>query len=285
MTIVVIGADGQLGTDLIKQDKKIVPLIISDIDITDIEQSRYVLGKIRPEVVINTAAYNRVDDCEDEPDPAFAINAIAVSKLALVCKEIKSSLVHISTDYVFSGDSSKPYCEEDAPHPKSIYGISKLAGEYALRYILDQYYIIRTSGLFGAAGCLGKGGSNFIEAVIKRAKSGAPVQVVNDEIVSPTYTYDLAKKILEILAYKNYGIYHVVNEGCCSWHDFAKKIFDFLQIDVGLLPVSGEQFKSKARRPKYSVLEKTKLKELGLDNLRTWDQALQAYLKEKRYIS
>ena len=285
MKIAVIGADGQLGFDLMKLEPKAIGLTIKEIDITDLEKSQQVLTAIKPEVVINTAAYHHVDDCEDHPGPAFQVNAIGAGHLAKICNSIHSSLVHISTDYVFSGDKGAPYSEEDIPNPQSTYGVSKLAGEQMISYLLPQHFIVRTSGLYGTAGCLGKGGTNFIEGMVKRAKSGQPLKVVNDEIIGPTYTRDLAEKILEIIDTNSYGIYHITNRGQCSWYEFTLKIFELMKLKVAVSPTTGAEFKAKAKRPTYSVLAHEHLQRLGLDNIRSWQEALQAYLAEKGYIA
>jgi dTDP-4-dehydrorhamnose reductase len=285
MKIAVIGADGQLGTDLLKHNPSLIPLTLKDLDICNLDQCRKVFSEIKPEVVINTAAYHHVDDCEDHADLALKVNVIGPRNLAIVCKELNIELVHISTDYVFAGDKMAPYSEDEQPKPQSTYGVSKLAGEQMVQYLLPKHYIVRTCGLYGTAGCLGKGGTNFVEGMVKRAKSGQALKVVNDEFVGPTYTYDLAQKLLEIIKLKSYGLYHITNSGVCSWYDFAKKIFDLMGLKVDLSPTTGAEFKAKAKRPSYSVLAHQHLKLLGIDNLRSWDLALKAYLIEKQYIS
>jgi len=284
MKIAVIGADGQLGTDLIKLDKTLIPLTISDLDITDLKMTQEVLEKYSPDAVINTAAYNRVDDAEDNPEVALRINTIGARNLAYCCLKANTSLVHISTDYVFSGEKNSPYFEEDDPNPKSVYGISKLAGEQMVEYLVPNHFTIRTAGLYGTAGCLGKGGSNFVENMIKFSKEKDQLNVVDDEIVSTTNSRDLSKKILELIPLKAYGLYHITNSGQCSWFEFANKIFEYLSINVNIKPIKTEELKSKAHRPKYSVLGHGHLKKLGIDDLQTWEKALKAYLIEKGHI-
>jgi dTDP-4-dehydrorhamnose reductase len=284
MKIVVIGADGQLGSDLIKLEPKAVGLTIADLDITDQAGSRCVLEKLKPELIINTAAYHRVDDCEDHADQAFAVNADGPDNLARICRELGAALVHISTDYVFAGDKGSPYHETDIPNPTSVYGASKLEGEKRVSAVLPQHYIVRTCGLYGAAGCLGKGGTNFVEGMINKAKEEKPIKVVNDEIVGPTYARDLAAKLLQIVQRPEYGLYHVTNGGQCSWYEFAEEIFRLIGATIKVEPVSGAEFKAKAKRPAYSVLAHDRLKKLELDDLRSWQDALKAYLKEKSYI-
>jgi dTDP-4-dehydrorhamnose reductase len=284
MKILIIGADGQLGKDLQKVIDKaeIIPLTISDIDVVSKQQTVEVIKKHRPDVVINTSAYHRVDDCEDNDLPAFQVNAIGVKNICLACKETDSALVHISTDYVFDGNKGTPYTEDDCPNPGTVYGISKLAGELYARYMLKKHFVIRTCGLFGIAGCLGKGGGNFIESMLKLSKEKPVLRVVDDQIVGPTYTLDLANKINQLIRTQHYGLYHVTNKGQCSWYDFAAKIFDLTGTKVKLEKATTSEFKSKATRPAYSVLEHRNLKKIGLDDMRTWDKALEAYLAEKK---
>jgi dTDP-4-dehydrorhamnose reductase len=286
MKILIIGADGQLGTDLCKviPKKEQIPLTIMDIDISDGKKTMSVIKKYSPDVVINTAAYHHVDKCEDNKDLAFSVNAEGPKNVAFACKEAGASLVHISTDYVFDGEKGSPYVETDAPHPLSVYAQSKYAGEQNVKDILDKYFIVRSTGLYGAAGCLGKGGTNFVEGMLKRAASQPELKVVTDEILSPTYTLDLADKINQLARTKHYGLYHIVNHGACSWYDFATKIFELVGKQVVIQKTTSAEFKAKARRPKYSVLKNAHLEELGMDDMRTWQEALRAYLIEKGHL-
>jgi len=273
-----------LGCDLLKLDPSLAPLTIKDLNVTREDEAEKVLKKLKPQVIINTSAFHRVDDCEDDPTPAFAVNTYGARNLALIAKKLGATLLHISTDYVFSGDKKLPYSETDPADPQSVYGISKLAGEKMIEYLLPEHFIVRSSGLYGTAGCLEKGKTNFVESMIGRADKGQPLKVVDDEVLSPTYTLDLAQKVLEIIPRKSYGLYHITNAGQCSWYQFTKKIFDLLKMKVDLSPTTGDQFKSKAKRPKYSVLKHDHLKRLGLDDLRPWEAALEAYLKEKGHL-
>ncbi len=284
--VLIIGADGQLGTDLQKVIDKteLIPLTINDIDITNKDLTREVILKHSPDFIVNTAAYHNVDACEDNDETALKVNAIGVKHLALAAKELSAVLIHISTDYVFAGNKGKPYIEDDPPSPKSVYGISKLAGEYYVQYLLDKYFIIRTSGLYGVAGCMGKGGTNFVENMLRLAKSKKELKVVTDQIISPTYTLDLAKKINELMRTGKFGVYHITNNGSCSWYEFAKKIFELTGTKIKLEKASSDEFKTRAWRPPYSVLKNKKLQELGMDDMRLWEDALQAYLKEKEHI-
>ena len=282
MKVVIIGANGQLGTDLCKvfQDSQVIPLTHADIEVTDINSVRAVLTKVKPDVVINTAAYVRVDDCEVYPKRTFSVNAIGAKNVAITTQDVGAILVHISTDYVFNGEKGEPYHEEDCPHPINTYGISKLAGEYYVE-LLKKYYIIRISSLFGAAGARGKGG-NFVETIIQKTRNQEPITVVDDMVISPTYTKDAAKIVREITK-RNlpYGIYHAANSGYCSWYDFAQSIFGLLNLDVELKRIQTNNLILRARRPMFSALDITKLSKLGL-KMRSWQDALKEYLQEKR---
>jgi len=286
MKILIIGADGQLGTDLCKviPKKEQVPLTIKDIDVTDREKTLAVIKKHSPNIIINTAAYHNVDKCEDEPALAFAVNAEGVKHVAEACRENRAVLVHISTDYVFDGEKGSPYVETDPPNPLSVYAKSKYTGEQNVRETLEEYFIVRSAGLYGVAGCLGKGGTNFVEGMLKRAETQPELKVVTDEVLSPTYTLDLAGKINQLARTKHFGLYHVVNHGECSWHEFACKIFEFLGRKITIHKVNASEFKTKARRPKYSVLRNVNLEKIGLDNMRPWQEALKAYLMEKGHL-
>ncbi|HTY13514.1 MAG TPA: dTDP-4-dehydrorhamnose reductase [Candidatus Omnitrophota bacterium] len=287
MKIVVIGADGQLGTDLGKVIPKteMVPLTIKDIDITDPKKVETVISGLKPDIIINTAAYHRVDDCEANDLEAYRVNAHGARNLAIAAREIGAAIVHISTDYVFSGERSEPYSESDLPNPKTAYGISKLAGELFVGYLNPRHYIVRTCGLYGVAGCLGKGGGNFVENMLKRVKDGQVPRVVIDEFVGPTYTHDLAAKLYELARSDKYGLYHITNSGQCSWWEFASEIFKILKMDVKVEKTTAAEFKAKAHRPKYSVLGNQNLKKAGLAPMRPWKEALTDYLTERGHLS
>jgi len=282
--VVLIGSNGQLGTDLVKElcGWDLSGLTHQELDICDLNRARMVLSKNTPEAVINTAAYNRVDDCESEVEKAFQINAFGVRNLAQVCTELDCVLVHLSSDYIFGGEKREPYREDDTPNPLSVYGTSKLAGEYFVRNVCRKHFIVRTSGLFGVAGSSGKGG-NFVETMIRLAREGKPIRVVDDQITTPTYTKDLAHKIRELLLTNAYGMYHVTSSGHCSWYEFAEKIFEFLGLRPDIGPTPTEQYGQRARRPSYSVLAHDKIRELRLDDMSPWPKGLELYLSEKGY--
>jgi dTDP-4-dehydrorhamnose reductase len=278
MRILIIGANGQLGRDIIKVFKEIelIPLTHHEIEITDFFQSKKTIEKYSPEIVINTAAFHNVPECEKYPDKAFLVNSIGVKNLAEICREHNLTLVHISTDYVFDGKKNNPYTEEDVPNPLNAYGISKLAGEFFAKKV-EMHYIIRVASLFGIGGCRAKGGRNFVKAMLNFAKTKDVVQVTSNIICSPTYTVDAAMKIKEILEKKlPSGIYHVANDGTCSWYEFAVEIFK----QIGAKTKVEERIESEeiagVKRPLYSPLRSTKIKPL-----RHWKEALKAYLKEE----
>jgi dTDP-4-dehydrorhamnose reductase len=254
-----------------------------ELDIRDLERVRRALSRVNPEIVINTAAFNRVDDCEDDPETAFSVNAFGARNLARVCAELHCALMHISTDYVFGGEKSVPYTEYDAPNPLSVYGGSKLAGEYFVRNICPKHFIVRTSGLYGAAGSKGKGG-NFVETMVRMAGAGKPLRVVDDQVLTPTYTRDLAGKLEELARTEAYGLYHMTNRGQCSWYEFAARIFNILSLEPDFGPTTSKAFGAKARRPAYSVLAATKLGQLGIADLPPWESALERYLLEKGHL-
>lgn len=285
MKIAIIGADGQLGSDLLKvlKGNELLPLYYPDFDVTKPEKARNILFKLRPEIVINTSAYNRVDNCETNSVEAFLLNSIAVRDLALICRERGFIFVHFSTDYVFDGKKKFPYIEDDRPNPLSMYGVSKLAGEYFVRNILEKYFLIRTCGLYGEAGCWGKG-TNFVDTMVSLGGKGKPLRVVNDQWVTPTSTAELALKIEELIKTNHYGLYHLTNEGQCTWFEFALAIFSLMGKKAQLVPIDSKTYGSKALRPTFSVLENKKAKEIGLSEFSPWRKALKDYLIKKGYI-
>ena len=288
MRILITGANGQLGADLCKvlQDRALTPLTHTDVDIADMDSVKDVFRKYRPDIVINTAAFVRVDDCESDKDKAYLVNAFGAQNLAVVSQEIGAKLVHISTDYVFGGESeprTTPYTEFDTPVPLSIYGKSKLAGENLVQHLCSKYFIIRTSGLFGIAGSSGKGG-NFVETMLRLGRERDELKVVNDQVFSPTHTKDLAKKIAQLITTEYYGIFHITNKGVCSWYEFTKEILRLAGLTVSVVPITSDQYPQKARRPCFSVLDNYHLRLLGMDDMRPWQEALKDYLREKGHI-
>ncbi len=281
--IAIIGANGQLGHDLVKvfKGKGTVALTHKDIEIVNQRRTEAVLGRIEPDIVINTAAYHRVEDCEKEYARAFEVNGIGSANLARVAEKLGFALVHISTDYVFDGKKRKPYREDDAPNPLNTYGLTKLAGEYYVKNLCARHYVVRTSGLYGLARCRAKGG-NFVDTMLRLAREQPELKVVDDQLFVPTYALDLAKKIKELVAKDKkdrYGTYHIANSGQCSWYEFAAKIFELEGLrGVNLKKTTSAEFRSKVMRPAYSVLGSNRLKSIGLKPLRSWQDALKEYM-------
>ena len=288
MKVLVTGANGQLGTDLCKvlRDFELIPLTDKDIEISDMSSVKQAFSKYKPDVIINTAAYVRVDDCEDEKDKAFSVNALGARNVAGVAQELRAKLVHLSTDYVFGGEAeprTTPYTEFDTPVPLSIYGKSKLAGENLARHFCLRHFIVRTSGLFGVAGSMGKGG-NFIETMLKLSREREELRVVDDQVFSPTYSRDLARKIVQLMTTDYYGIFHITNRGACSWYEFTREILKLAGIKTPVVPITSDQYPQKARRPRYSVLDNSHLRLLGMDDMRPWQEALKDYLVARGHI-
>jgi dTDP-4-dehydrorhamnose reductase len=279
------GASGQLASDLKIHLKHhdLLPFSHAELDITDAARLNEVLERMRPDLLINTSAYHRVDECESNMEKSFEVNAFAVKRLGELCRKLGAGVMHFSTDYVFGGERSVPYTEDDAPGPLSVYGASKLAGEYLLRNALESHYVVRTCGLFGVAGSSGKGG-NFIETMMKLAREGKSIRVVSDQVLTPTSTTDLAKKCAELIETGRFGLYHITSDGECSWFEFAQTIFALAGLEADLKATTSREFGAPARRPRYSVLENRRLKELLLDDLRPWRAALTEYMERKGYL-
>ena len=284
--VLLIGANGQLGSDLrlALAGPGLVPLTREGLDVTDTAAVERVLGAVRPDWVVSTAAYHRVDDIESDPRAAFAVNAVAVHHLARAAARLDARLVHFSTDYVFGGAGDGPHAEEAPPAPLSAYGVSKLAGELAVRNASARHVVVRSSGLYGAAGSSGKGG-NFVETMLRLAREGKPVRVVDDQITTPTYTADLAAAVARLLAVDPPGgVYHLTNAGACTWFEFARRIFSIAGLAVDVAPITSEALAAPARRPRNSVLANHRLGALGLTPLRPWPEALRAYLAARGHL-
>ncbi len=284
MKIIIIGSTGQLGTDLMKTLKhkhEVIGLTHQDIEVTDYN-SCLILKKHHPDVIINTAAFHKTDQCEEEPLKTFSVNAIGTRNVATISKEIGATTIFISTDYVFDGSKNEPYKEDDTPNPINTYGISKLAGELYTKQN-PKHYIIRLASLFGVAGASGKGG-NFVETMITKAKKNETIHVVDDMWMSPTYTKDAATTIKKIMELKlPFGTYHAANRGYCTWFQFAKEIFKITDLDPAIKPIRTHQLKTKARRPRFSALRSIKLPKYDIQ-MREWKEALHGYLIEKGRI-
>ena len=284
MKILIIGKTGQLGSALIQDALTLGHDIFAptkqELNISDEVAFLNAMELYLPEIVINTAAFHNVPLCEVEPIKAFQVNCIAVKKMAEISNDFNAWFVSFSTDYVFGGEKRKPYIESDVPNPLQMYGLSKLAGEYAaLSY--EKSIIIRTCGLYGLHGATSKGG-NFVDNRIKDSKQNARIEISSDQTVSPTYAGDLSKAVLQLIAHpsKESSTYHLVNEGHCTWYEFTKAVFKILDIDMELAPVDRKGKTGNMRRPLFSALENEKAKRLGA-TLPNWREGLNQYLKAK----
>lgn len=278
MRILVTGSNGQLGKAL----QKVLPKKDSffttrkDFDITNEKETVQQIASVRPEIVIHTAAYTDVDGCEKNPSLAFLINVKGTENIVLACQKIGAKAIYISTDFVFDGKKKSPYKEEDLPNPLSVYGKTKVQGEEIIKK-LPKYYIIRTAWLFG-------NGKNFVRTILELSKKQKEIKVVNDQVGCPTYAFDLAKAIWQLIQKKSpFGVYHITNSGQCSWYEFAKEILKLegKSKKVEIKPITSKEWQKikpdSAKRPKYSVLDCSRVKKLGI-KIRPWQEALKSYL-------
>ncbi|WP_122641338.1 dTDP-4-dehydrorhamnose reductase [Romboutsia sp. Marseille-P6047] len=278
MKVVITGAKGQLGLELSKQlanysEYEIIATDRDELNILDANQVSEFISKENPYAVINCAAHTAVDLCETDVENAYKINALGPRNLAIACEKVGAKFVQVSTDYVFDGSGTRPYREDDATCPNSIYGTSKLMGEEFTKQFCLKYFIVRTAWLYGE-------GNNFVRTMIKLAETNKELNVVDDQVGSPTSTVDLAKAIIDLIGTEYYGTYHGTCEGQCSWYDFAKKIFEIKNIDIKVNPVTSEEFKRPAPRPAYSVLDNFMLKLVNLNTFRNWEESLKEYLEK-----
>jgi dTDP-4-dehydrorhamnose reductase len=277
MKIVVTGANGQLGQELVRQlqqtNFELYSFTKSDLDITNENIVNEVITKIKPDIIINAAAYTKVDQAEVEEETAYLVNAFGQRSLAVAAEKVGAKICYISTDYVFDGNSTVPYREYDKTNPLGVYGKSKLVGEELTKSLCSQYFIVRTAWVYGEFG------QNFVKTMLRLAKEKEEINVVNDQIGSPTYTVDLARFIIELVQTEKFGIYHCTNSGSCSWYEFAKAIFEESNINVKINPITTEQFPRPAARPRYSVLDNFAMKVNGFPMLRHWREALKEFLK------
>jgi len=288
MKILLIGADGQLGSDILEvgqsQGREMVPIMgPEELEVADADAVSRAISEARPDVVINTAARCDVDACEADAARAFEVNALGARNAARSCQDCGARLVHISTDYVFSGEKGSAYFEDDAPGPVNLYGVSKLAGEFLVSAGCENSLIVRSSGLFGVRGSREKGG-NFIETMVRLSSERAELKGVSDQFLSPTYTRDLAQAILQFAAKDTCGVAHVCNEGECSWMEWAEVIFRLLSRTIDLQPVSMDEFPSVARRPRHTALKSRLIPEIGVDPLPPWQDAVERYLRQKGHL-
>ena len=289
MKILITGSNGQLGSEL----KKILKIQESELgDIPDIFKSAYIdcidveeldikdkeavmayVKNSKPNIIINCAAYTNVDGCENNKDNAFLVNAIGARNMAIAAEKVNAKLVHISTDYVFAGNGSKPYREFDIPNPQSIYGASKYLGEQYVWDFCSRFFIVRTSWLYGYIG------KNFVKTIMRAGRERGSLKVVNDQIGNPTNAVDLAYHVLKIAATEEYGIYHCTGTGECSWFDFAIKIIEYSGIEATISPCTTEEYQRPAKRPVYSVLDNMMLRCTVGDEMRSWQDALKCFIE------
>jgi dTDP-4-dehydrorhamnose reductase len=271
----VVGADGQLGQALVRLlgDRVVWSGGRGKLDIRDAPDVAALVSSVAPDVVFNASAYNKVDAAETERDLAFAVNASGPAHLADACAAAGALLVHVSTDYVFDGTATRPYVEDDAAAPLGVYGASKLEGESRVIASPCASLVVRTSGVLGAGGSTGKGGS-FVERILLRARSGEPVRVVNDQVFAPTFASDLAAGLLALVGVGARGIVHVTNQGSCSWHEVAVESIARAGLTVPVAAISTESLGLAARRPAYSVLDGARYRSFGLEPLPPWKESL-----------
>lgn len=277
MKVLVTGIKGQLGHDvmqcLAKREIEAVGADIEEFDITDFKGTRDFIVAVKPDVVIHCSAYTAVEKAEDDMELCMAVNGTGTENIAKVCKELNSKMLYISSDYVFPGVGENFYEVTDIPNPLGRYGKTKQAGEEAVKKILNQYFIVRTSWVFG------KNGNNFVKTMLRLGKEKKEINVVNDQIGSPTYTKDLAPLLCDMVLTEKYGIYHATNEGICSWAEFAEEIMKIGGLDAKVNGISSEEYPSRVIRPKNSRLSKKSLDENGFQRLPDWKDAVKRYIE------
>jgi len=287
--VAIIGSTGQLGHDLVGAMRaanrfEIITLDHSQIECAELDSVRAVLLPLKVQAVIDCAAFVRVDDCESHAPEAFAVNAIGALNVARAAAESGAKCVYVSTDYVFDGFKDAPYVETDATAPISVYGASKLAGEHLVRQAAPDWLIVRVASLFGKTGARGKGG-NFIETILAKARNGAPLKVIDDILISPTYARDASQAIAQLIMADARGIVHAANIGACTWYEFAKTALEFCQLITSIEAVDSSQFATPARRPKNSALVSERLLPEFRITMPHWRDALRAYLSEKGHLA
>lgn len=287
MKLIVIGARGQVGQEFAKlvPPDDLVPLNRDEIDVTRPDQVHDTLAAHDCDAIVNLAAFHNVNGCEEDPAQAFASNATGAWHVAAAAAHLNRTVVYISSDYVFGGETHResPYLESDSPAPLNVYGASKAAGENLVRAANPAgHLIIRTSSLYGCV--TSKKGSTFPELMLRKARDGESLRVVDDQIMAPTYTYDLTKRVVELLERGARGTFHVANRGSCSWYAFARRTLELAGIGAPIEAIASDAFPSPARRPSYSVLDTERLEEADLGPMRPWEEAVEAYLVEKGEI-
>ena len=287
MKVLLFGSNGQLGSDLLRVFRDagdtVVPVTHAQVDVCSEERVTEIMAEVQPQIVVNTAAFHKVEECEKKPALAFQVNGTGAMNLALACDRAGAVLVHFSTDYVFDGKKGSAYQETDLPSPVNVYGASKVAGEHLIACNTNRYFVVRTCGLYGTAGSSGKGG-NFVENMLKKAQAGDALRVVDDQVLTPTYTMDLAEATRKLILTGEFGLYHISSEDQCSWYEFTRYIFESAAVEANLSPVKSSAFPSPVKRPANSVLSKTKLRSVGV-SIPSWKDALPRYLRERAHKS
>lgn len=277
MKVLVTGVKGQLGHDVVNELKKrghvAVGTDVEEMDITDGKKVHEVMQKEKPDAVIHCAAYTAVDAAEEQVEFCRKINATGTENIAKECKDLDCKMLYLSTDYVFNGEGERPWEPDDKREPLNVYGVTKYEGELAVEKYVQKYFTVRIAWVFGV------NGKNFIKTMLKLGETHKDINVVDDQIGSPTYTYDLSHLLVDMIETERYGRYHATNEGLCSWYEFAKEIFRQAGMDVNVHPVTSEEFPSKAKRPHNSRMSKEKLTENGFCRLPAWEDALKRYLE------
>lgn len=279
MKVLVTGVKGQLGYDVVRELQKrgyeAVGVDIDEMDITDAAAVERVMTEVQPDAVIHCSAYTAVDRAEEDIEICRRVNVDGTENIAKICKKLDCKMLYLSTDYIFSGDGERPWEPDDEASPLNAYGQSKYDGELALKKYVEKYFIVRISWVFGI------NGNNFIKTMLRLGRENGAVKVVDDQIGSPTYTYDLARLLVDMIESDRYGAYHATNEGICSWYEFAKEIFRAAGMDnVSVTPVKSGEFPVKAKRPKNSRMSKEKLVTNGFSLLPAWQDAVARYIKE-----
>lgn len=278
MRVLVTGVKGQLGHDvmneLAKRGYEGIGVDVEEMDITDAAAVERVMREAHADKVVHCAAWTAVDAAEDQVDLCRKVNALGTENIAKMCRELELPMIYLSTDYVFDGEGTRPWEPDDERHPLNVYGQTKYEGELAVEKYLEKYFIVRIAWVFGV------NGKNFIKTMLKLSETHDTLTVVDDQVGSPTYTYDLARLLVDMLETEKYGRYHATNEGLCSWYEFAQEIFRQAGKNVTVLPVSSEEYPAKAKRPHNSRMNKDKLEEMGFERLPSWQDALSRYLKE-----
>jgi dTDP-4-dehydrorhamnose reductase len=286
LRVAVIGSTGQLGQDLMRVfGEEAVGFAHEDLEVTDEESVVAAVRSVEPNWVLNTAAFHRVDDCEVDPTLAFAVNATGALNVARAAADLGSGVAFFSSDYVFGGQDRKrghPYEERETPHPLNVYGVAKLAGEQLVMQANPRYLVVRSAGLYGTA--TSRKGWTFPELMLNKARTEGALRVVTDQVLSPTFTADLAQKTKELIEKDVVGLFHLTNAGECSWYEFARGALELAGVEAKMEEISTGQLKQRARRPSYSALDTAYLEEVGLEPLRPWEEALGDYLRVKGII-